>query len=80
MTAGDQQAPYLLTTITSMRNLGCDLPIEIMYLGDEDLSEDWRIELELMPGVVTRDLSLMVDDIGWELAGTRSTRMAKVQR
>ena len=69
MTAGDNQASYLLTTITSMRNLGCDLPIEIMYLGDEDLGEDWRAELESLSGVITRDLSQMIDDQGWKLAG-----------
>lgn len=68
-TAGDNQAPYLLTSIASFRRLGCELPIEIMYLGDSDLSEDYRAELEMLPGVVTRDLSQMVNDDGWTLAG-----------
>ncbi|KAF9892063.1 hypothetical protein FE257_002469 [Aspergillus nanangensis] len=67
--AGDAQAPFLLTSIPSIRYLGCDLPIEIMYLGDGDLSEDFRSELESLPGVVTRDLSQMVNDHGWTLAG-----------
>ncbi|GAP92567.1 putative alpha- -mannosyltransferase [Rosellinia necatrix] len=69
LTAGDDQAQYLLTTIYTFRELGCDLPIEIMYLGDADLGEDHRFELEALPGVTTRDISQMVDDKGWKLAG-----------
>ncbi|KAI1118658.1 glycosyltransferase family 71 protein [Nemania sp. NC0429] len=69
LTAGDEQAKYLLTTIYALREIGCDLPIEIMYLGEQDLGEDHRFELESLPGVTTRDLSQMVDDNGWRLAG-----------
>src|SRR5207244_1961672 len=47
LTAGDDQAQYLLTTIYTFRELGCDLPIEVMYLGDSDLGEDHRFELEV---------------------------------
>lgn len=68
-TAGDNHAPFLLVTIPSLRALGCTLPIEVMYLGDSDLGEDFRTELEDLPGVVTRDLSAMVNDEGWRLAG-----------
>lgn len=68
-TAGDRQAPYLLTSIQSIRKLGCDLPIEVMYLGDDDLDENHRDELESIPGVITRDLSFMVNDEGWRLRG-----------
>jgi alpha 1,3-mannosyltransferase len=69
LTAGDEQAPYLLASIPSFRKLGCNLPIEIMYLGDSDLSEDFRTDLEALEGVYTRDLSQMVNDEGWKLAG-----------
>ncbi|KAI0453732.1 glycosyltransferase family 71 protein [Xylaria acuta] len=69
LTAGDDQAQYLMTTIYTFRELGCDLPIEVMYLGDADLGEDHRFELEALPGVTTRDVSVMVDDEGWKLAG-----------
>ncbi|KAI1827334.1 glycosyltransferase family 71 protein [Xylaria intraflava] len=69
LTAGDGQAHYLLTTIYALREIGCELPIEIMYLGDMDLGEDHRVELENLPGVTTRDISQMVDDRGWKLAG-----------
>ena len=69
LTAGDDQAAYLLTSIPIMRQLGCDLPIEVMYLGDSDLSEDFRSDLEAIDGVVTRDIAQMVNDEGWRLAG-----------
>ncbi|KAJ6134782.1 hypothetical protein N7523_001104 [Penicillium sp. IBT 18751x] len=68
-TAGDNHVSFLLAAIPSLRTLGCELPIEIMYLGDSDLSEDFRAELEALPGVVTRDLSAMVSDEGWRLTG-----------
>lgn len=68
-TAGNNQAGLLLSVIPSLRQLGCELPIEIMYLGDDDLDEDMRDELEKLGGVITRDLSLMIDDEGWHLAG-----------
>jgi alpha 1,3-mannosyltransferase len=69
LTAGDDQAPYLLTSIPILRELGCKLPVEVMYLGDSDLSEDFRSDLEAMDGVVTRDIAQMVNDEGWRLAG-----------
>lgn len=68
-TAGNKQAPYLITSIQSIRRIGCDLPVEVMYLGDEDLNERNRAKLESLPGVITRDLRPMVNDEGWKLAG-----------
>jgi alpha 1,3-mannosyltransferase len=67
--AGDNHAHFLLTSIPSLRKLGCELPIEIFYLGERDLREDFRLELEALPGVTTRDLSIMVNDNGWRLNG-----------
>ncbi|CAD0031415.1 unnamed protein product [Aureobasidium pullulans] len=61
--------PYIKTAISSFRAMGCTLPVEIMYLGDEDLSEDTRAELETIPDVITRDIEQMVNDQGWELKG-----------
>lgn len=69
-TTGDVHASYLLTSIPAMRALGCNLPIEIMYLGDNDLSEKNRELLGALPNVLTRDISLMIDDKGWEVKGT----------
>lgn len=68
-TGGDHQASYLLTSIKSIREMGCDLPVEVMYLGDDDLGEENRDKLEAIDGVMTRDLSPMVNDAGWKLAG-----------
>lgn len=69
LTGGDHQASYLLTSIQSLREMGCDLPVEVMYLGDDDLGEENRDKLEAIDGVMTRDLSPMVNDAGWKLAG-----------
>jgi hypothetical protein len=69
LTGGDHQAAYLLTSIKSLRNMGCDLPVEIMYLGDDDLGSENREKLEEIDAVITRDLSPMVNDEGWKLAG-----------
>lgn len=68
-TAGTDQAPFVMTGIGVLRALGCNLPIEVMYLGEGDLDVDARERLEDMPGVVTRDIRLMVKDDGWQLAG-----------
>lgn len=74
-TAGDDQAKYLLTSIPSFRKLGCDLPIEVLYLGDDDLGEDYRDKLEALGNLVTRDLTQMIDDAGWELKGAYIRRL-----
>lgn len=68
-TAGNGQVPYLLTSIPALRRLGCMLPIEVMYLGDDDLRPSSRATLEAMPGVITRDLRKMINDEGWTLKG-----------
>lgn len=68
-TAGSRQAPFVITSIQSIRRFGCDLPVEVMYLGDEDLDDGNRAKLESIPGVITRDLRPMVNDEGWKLAG-----------
>jgi hypothetical protein len=69
LSGGNDQAAFLLTSIASFRRLGCNLPIEIMYLGETDLSEDNRLKLEKMHDVITRDMSQMVADDGWKLEG-----------
>lgn len=47
LSARDDQIPFLLTSIYTFRKLGCTLPIEVLYLGDADLPEDRRWELEV---------------------------------
>lgn len=69
ISGSDSQAPYIKTAISSFRAMGCTLPVEVMYLGDHDLSEDARTELEAIPDVITRDIKKMVNDQGWELEG-----------
>ncbi|KAK4554211.1 hypothetical protein LTR86_008739 [Recurvomyces mirabilis] len=68
-TAGDAQVAFLMTTIPSLRSLGCELPVEVMFLGDADLSSQSRSVLEALDGVITRDMSHMIDDSGWALRG-----------
>lgn len=69
LTVGNGQVPYVMTSIQGFRRLGCELPIEIMYLGDDDLGEDSRNMLEALPGVVTRNMKTMINDEGWSLGG-----------
>jgi hypothetical protein len=69
ITVGDEHVHYVLTSIQALRKLGCNLPFEVMYLGDEDLGDEEREQLEQLPGVVTRDMSSMIDDKGWEVKG-----------
>lgn len=69
VTAGTGHVPTVMTMIASFRDLGCTLPIEIMYLNDGDLDVDMQAQLESMEGVITRELAPMVNDAGWTLAG-----------
>lgn len=68
LTAGNDQVAYLLTQIPILRSLGCNLPIEVMYVGDSDLNRDSRQDLEELEGVVTRDISAMIHTRGWNVA------------
>jgi len=74
LTVGNGQVPYVMTSIQGFRKLGCKLPIEIMYLGDDDLGEDSRNMLETLPGVVTRNMKSMINDDGWSLGGAYPSR------
>ncbi|KAJ3067636.1 hypothetical protein HDU98_009151 [Podochytrium sp. JEL0797] len=42
--------------ITALRLVGCTLPVEVMYLGNEDLNVNRILALQSMPGVTTVDL------------------------
>jgi alpha 1,3-mannosyltransferase len=69
ITVGDRQAPYATTLLTTLRILGCDLPVEIFYLGEDDLRSNSRSILAKVPGVAIRDLSQMIYDEAWTLKG-----------
>ncbi|CAN8100717.1 unnamed protein product [Discula destructiva] len=68
LTAGNDQVAYLLTQIPMLRLLGCNLPIEVMYVGDSDLNRDSRQDLEDLEHVITRDISAMIQTTGWNVA------------
>lgn len=68
-TASDLYVPHLITSIRTLRHLGCALPIEVMYFGDEDLCQKSREELELLANVITRDMSFMIRNSNFELGG-----------
>ncbi|KAI4724851.1 putative alpha-1,3-mannosyltransferase [Aureobasidium sp. EXF-10728] len=69
LTFNEDQTHMVLTSIRSLRKLGSTMPVEVMYYGEGDLGQEYRELLEEIPGVVTRDMSTMVDDVGWELRG-----------
>lgn len=50
MTSGEGQIYMVLISIQSIRKLGCTLPIEIMYLGEEDLGAEFQQMLLALPG------------------------------
>jgi alpha 1,3-mannosyltransferase len=77
LTVGDHQIAYVLTSIRTFREFGCDLPVEVFFMGDGDLHEDSRVALEKLPGVTTRDLSKMIYDDGWTLKGKTSMYVAE---
>ncbi|KAJ3394550.1 hypothetical protein HDU84_007724 [Entophlyctis sp. JEL0112] len=53
-TSGYARGVHLILTIRNI--LKCDLPIEIFYIGDKDLSPEKRESLEMLPGVKTIDI------------------------
>ncbi|KAI5198370.1 glycosyltransferase family 71 protein [Aureobasidium subglaciale EXF-2481] len=69
ISGSNSQASYIKTAISSFRAMGCTLPVEVMYLGDDDLGQDIRDDLETIEGVITRDIRKMVNDQGWALEG-----------
>jgi hypothetical protein len=75
ITVGDHEVPYVLTSVKTFRELGCELPVEVFFLGSADLNENSRTALAELPGVITRDLSEMVYDDGWTLKGTIGRRL-----
>jgi hypothetical protein len=71
--AGENQMKYLPGLLWNMRFVhGCELPVEIFYLGDKDLSLGSRKLLEKFANVATRNIFNFVDqDLlalrGWDI-------------
>eukprot|EP00121_Abeoforma_whisleri_P012351 Awhi_evm1s11397 len=53
--------------LKTLRDTGCTLPMEVFYLGSDDLSSENRQKLESLTNVTTRNLKLPVSDgiAGW---------------
>ncbi|PIA90940.1 hypothetical protein CB0940_11410 [Cercospora beticola] len=68
-TGGDKQVRYIMTSIRGIREMGCMLPVEVLFLGDEDIREENRDKLEEIEGVTTRNIAQMIRDEGWTLRG-----------
>lgn len=68
-TGGDRQVRYISTSIKAIRELGCSLPVEVLFLGDDDMREENRDKLEELDGVTTRNVGQMIADKGWTVKG-----------
>lgn len=62
LTGGNPQVQHLRTLIRSIRKLGCKLPIELLYMGAEDMSEANRADFARFEDVTLNDLSLVLNN------------------
>ncbi|KXS15448.1 glycosyltransferase family 71 protein [Gonapodya prolifera JEL478] len=65
MTAGNGQVRMALVGIMSIRAAGCQLPIEVLYAGDDDLKPESRARFQSMGdgySVTVRDAKQLFDD------------------
>lgn len=70
MSVGNWHAKYARTTIKTLREvLGCTLPIEIYYSGDQDLVAEHRGWFENFKDVRTIDLTTLIDNDLLRLSG-----------
>ncbi|EGF79381.1 hypothetical protein BATDEDRAFT_89480 [Batrachochytrium dendrobatidis JAM81] len=69
MTTGRYHFEYARHAITVIRNLGCTLPIQLFYIGEDDLPKDNRDALELISGVTTLDIKQYFEPNGPDLSG-----------
>ncbi|KAH6596147.1 hypothetical protein BASA61_003568 [Batrachochytrium salamandrivorans] len=69
MTTGKWHFKYARHAITVVRNLGSTLPIQMFYVGDNDLPKESRDELEAISGVVTINLESYFDSHGPDISG-----------
>jgi hypothetical protein len=65
-TTGRRHAHYTYLSIQNVRRLGCQLPVTVIYGGEDDLPLVYRQHLESLPGVTTMDLKPFCD---WKQIG-----------
>ncbi|KAF2222677.1 mannosyltransferase putative-domain-containing protein [Elsinoe ampelina] len=65
MTTSSEHVGRRVGMIRRLREEGCDLPIEVVYLSSETLDEQGREKLEGLEGVVLRSVEAMVDGKQW---------------
>ena len=67
---GNGQFKMALATLKMIRNVHFSkLPIEVFYMGDDDLSAENRKVMESLTGVKTRDITKLFDDKQLKLGG-----------
>eukprot|EP00842_Homolaphlyctis_polyrhiza_P004623 jgi/Hompol1/5161/HPOL_004188-RA len=69
MTAGQWHFKLARHAATVVRKLGSKLPIELFYVGDEDLPKQYRDKLEQIDGLKTVDLKQFMDTKGPSING-----------
>ncbi|KAG0286646.1 hypothetical protein BGZ96_009278 [Linnemannia gamsii] len=70
MSVGDKHSVYARTTIKVLRDvLKSSLPIEIYYVGEQDLSRENRAWFEKVPGVKVIDITTKLDQSLLHLSG-----------
>ncbi|KAL2912044.1 hypothetical protein HK105_208473 [Polyrhizophydium stewartii] len=69
MTSGTWHFKFARHAASVVRELGSKLPIELFYVGDNDLPADYRAELEKIPNLRTIDLKPFMDTQGPDISG-----------
>ncbi|KAL7745905.1 hypothetical protein RI367_008782 [Sorochytrium milnesiophthora] len=72
ISTGRSHAHFAYMSIISIRRLGCQLPVEIVYGGDKDLPLQYREVFERLEGVTVLD---MTSRIKWDVAGIKGWAM-----
>lgn len=69
MSIGKHHFRFAKQAIKALRALGCDLPVEIMYIGPNDLTNAQIFELQSMDNVVCTDITQILDNDILKLSG-----------
>lgn len=69
MTSGKWHFKYARHAVNYVRRIGSTLPIEMFYVGEDDLPKEMRQELEKVPNLRCIDLKPLIDTDGPEVRG-----------